>query len=216
MAYQNIFFDLDGTLTDPKSGITKSVAYALNAFGIKVTNLDSLTKFIGPSLKDSLMKYYDFTETDAIKGIKKYREYYGTKGMYDNQVIPGVIDLLQTLKQQHKKIYLATAKPTPFAIKIMDHFKLTQYFTAIFGSNLDGSRAQKSEVLTYGLQQTKIKPTDQTVMVGDRAYDMAGAKQNQLTAIGVLYGYGSQKELVLAGADKLVANPAELKAVLLS
>ncbi|WP_281164432.1 HAD hydrolase-like protein [Liquorilactobacillus sicerae] len=214
MTYQSVFFDLDGTLTDPQAGITKSIAYALQAFGIEVRDLNSLTKFIGPALKDSLMKFYNFSEADAIKGIKKYREYYSRQGMYDIQLIPGITDLLKKLKHQHQQLFIATAKPTFFAIKILDHFDLSQYFDGIFGSNLDGTRAQKSEVITYGLQQTKLIPSQQIAMVGDRSYDIQGAKENHLTAIGVLYGYGSQQELTAAGVDHLVSNVHQLSQVL--
>ena len=141
--YKYILFDLDGTLTDPKEGITKSVAYALKHFGIDVEDLDTLCKFIGPPLKDSFMQYYGLSEDDAHLAVEKYREYFEPCGMFQNKVYDGVENLLKELKTSGKEIVLATSKPGVYAQKILEHFHLDSYFSYVAGSELDGRRVKK-------------------------------------------------------------------------
>ena len=144
-----ILFDLDGTIIDPKEGITKSVAYALNKFEIKVDNLNELCKFIGPPLKDSFIEYYNFSEDEAEKAIKYYREYFADRGIYENKLYKGFEDILISLKENNKVLIVATSKPTIFATKILENFNLSNYFTFVSGSNFDGIRVRKSEVILY-------------------------------------------------------------------
>lgn len=208
--YSTILFDLDGTLTDPKVGIIKSVAYALKSFGIEVEELDSLCKFIGPPLKVSFKKYYGFSEQDCIKAIEKYREYFRETGMFENKVYPGIEKLLENLRQNGRKLFVATSKPTVFAIRILEHFNLLRYFDYVAGSELDGSRDSKSDVIKFVLQQNSVTNLTNVVMIGDREHDVIGAKENNIDVIGVLYGYGDREELEKSGATYIVETIEEL------
>ena len=148
-----ILFDLDGTLTDPKEGITKSVQYALSAFGIEVTNLDELEPFIGPPLKDSFMEFYGMDEPTALRAIEKYRERFQDKGLFENRLYDGVPELLRKLKGNHKKVAIASSKPTVFVERILEYFDIRRYFDVVVGSELDGTRTEKSEVVAEALRQ---------------------------------------------------------------
>ncbi|WP_294353812.1 HAD family hydrolase [uncultured Clostridium sp.] len=209
-----ILFDLDGTLTDPMLGITKSVKYALDKFNIHVNGLDELCKFIGPPLKDSFMEFYNFSEEEAEKGVTFYRERYSTKGIYENIVYGGIERLLKELKDNNKTIIIATSKPTVFAKEIVDYFKLGKYFDFICGSNLDGTRSKKVEVIEYALKIAGVKDRSEAIMIGDRKHDIIGAKLAKLESIGVLYGYGDFEELKKSGADYIVETVNELESLL--
>lgn len=213
--YQHILFDLDGTITDPMEGITKSVSYALASFSIEVQDRRTLCPFIGPPLKNSFIEYYNFTEEQAEAAIVTYREYFSTKGIFENVMYKGMDEFLRTLTLNGKKLYLATSKPEPFAKQILEHFKLNSYFTLIGGSTFDGSRSEKADVIKYVLEESQITNYPSVVMVGDRKYDIIGAKMNEIESIGVLYGYGDEDELREAGADHIAANLSELSQVLL-
>lgn len=212
--YQYILFDLDGTLTEPKEGITKSVAYALEYYGIHVEDLDTLCPFIGPPLKESFMKFYGFDEEKAEEAVEKYREYFRPYGVYENELYEGVPELLQVLKEQRKILVLATSKPTVFAKIILEHFELNQYFDYVVGSELDGTRVNKDEVIACALKEAGIEDKSTAIMVGDRKHDILGAKVNGLDCIGVLYGHGSREELEKAGADVIVEMVEKLSEVL--
>jgi len=211
--YDTVLFDLDGTLTNPKKGITKSVQYALSAFGI-TSKPDELVSFIGPPLRDSFKQSYKMTQKDIEKAITKYREYYTAKGIFDNKLYAGVVDMIEKLKMNNKTLILATSKPTVFANQILKHFELDKYFDFVSGSELDGSRDAKAEVIDHALKSMNLKPTQSMVMVGDRKHDIIGAKAHRLKSIGVLYGYGSKQELQNAGADIIVNSIEELKNML--
>lgn len=213
--YQYILFDLDGTITNPMEGITKSARYALASFGIEVYDLRTLCPFIGPPLKQSFLEFYHLTDEQAEAAIIKYREYFSVKGIFENVMYEGVDKFLHTLTQKGKKLYLATSKPEPFARQILEHFKLSHYFSFIGGSTFDGSRSEKVDVIKYVLEETQITDLSKTVMVGDRKYDITGAKMNGIDAIGVLYGYGDRKELEEAKADFIEVNLADLSKRLL-
>lgn len=216
--YKYVLFDLDGTLTDPKEGITKSVAYALEAYGIHVEDLDSLCKFIGPPLKDSFVKFYGFSEEQGYEAVEKYREYFRPHGVYENKVYAGVDKLLAELKASGKMIILATSKPTVFANTILEHFDLMKYFDVVCGSELDGSRVKKGDVITYALEQVAEKDTgfdkSKAVMIGDREHDILGAKENGLDSIGVLYGYGCMEEFEQHGANAVAETIEDLMEML--
>ncbi len=210
---RNILFDLDGTLTDPMLGITKSVRYALAHFGISVATLQELTPFIGPPLKGSFQKFYGFSEAEAELALQKYREYFAETGMFENEVYEGIPALLSLLKQQNKHLFVATSKPEIYAKKILDHFHLSEYFTFVGGSLLSGERVEKTDVIHYVLSENSIDKND-AIMVGDRCFDITAAKAAGLSSIGVLYGYGDYKELADAGADVLCNTVEELKNIL--
>ncbi|HIX80579.1 MAG TPA: HAD family hydrolase [Candidatus Erysipelatoclostridium merdavium] len=212
MKQKHILFDLDGTLTDPMMGITKSVRYALNYYGIEVNNLNDLLPFIGPPLRDSFQEYYGFDEAKANEAVEKYREYYKNDGIFDNKVYRGMKECLQTLKDNGKKLYVATSKPEFFAKQIIDHFSLSEYFEYIGGSEFN-SREKKAEVIEYVLKTNQIDNND-VIMVGDRKHDIIGAHENKIPCVGVLYGYGTEDELKQYQADYLVASVEELTELL--
>lgn len=208
-----LLFDLDGTLTDPMVGITSSVRYALEKYGIHVKYLKELTPFIGPPLMESFQKFYGFSAEEARKAVEDYREYFSPKGIYENEVYPGVADMLAELAEAGFTLVLATSKPHVYARRILKHFGLEEFFSFVAGSELDGERVKKEEVIQYALSRCKIAPKD-AVMVGDREHDILGAKACGLESVGVLYGYGSREELQKAGADHLVSTVKELKGFL--
>lgn len=212
--YDHILFDLDGTLTEPKIGITKSVQYALAKFNIYEDSLDKLTPFIGPPLLESFMEFYNFSEDDARKAIEYYRERFSKVGMYENAVFEGIPEMLAELRRLGKKLVVATSKPTVYSVKILEHFNLYQYFDAVIGSNLDGSRVEKSEVIEAVLVELGDIDRSRTIMVGDRKHDVMGARANGLKVIAVAYGYGTPEELREAEPDNIAASVAELKELL--
>lgn len=206
---KSILFDLDGTLTDPKEGITKSVEYALNKFEIEVEHPDLLIPYIGPPLYDSFIQIQGFTADNALKAVEFYRERYRTLGMFENSVIPGIPQLLEELQLKGYKLYVATSKPTVFAEEIIRHYGLDGYFMHTVGSNLDGTRSKKQEVIRYVLDQNEIA-ADQALMIGDREHDIIGAKGCGVASLGVTFGYGSEEELVNAGADYIAHQVKEV------
>ncbi len=217
-----VLFDLDGTLTDPKEGITKSVQYALESFGIVEDNLDNLEPFIGPPLKDSFMEFYDFDEEKAEKAIVKYRERFADTGIFENRVYDGIPLLIRKLKGNRKKLAVASSKPQVFVERILEHFEIRQYFDVVVGSELDGTRVEKEEVVKEALRQLYgDNPEDledkksRTVMVGDRKFDIAGAKTQGIGSVAVAYGYGKMDELRIAKADYTVRSVEELETLLL-
>lgn len=204
---KSILFDLDGTITDSQNGIINSVIYTLKKYGREVGDRGELKKFIGPPLAWMFSQYCGFSEEEGQKAVEVYREYYTVKGIFENEVYDGVEDMLENLHECGAKLYLATSKPQIFAKKILEHFGLAKYFDDIVGSELDGRRVEKDEIIACVLKKHGIKDA---VMVGDRRFDMEGAKKNALTAVGVLYGYGTKEELEQAGADFIAKSVEEL------
>lgn len=214
MSYTTILFDLDGTLTEPAKGIVNSLEYALEKLGRVEEDKEKLLQFIGPPLQESFKNVYAFTEEETQQAITYYRSYFAEKGIFENQLYDGIVELLEALKKSGKQLFVATSKPENFAKQIIEHFGLAPYFKAVVGATLDNRRSKKSEVIAHALKSYQIVPAD-TVMIGDRKFDILGAKDNKLASIGVLYGYGSKKELENAGATALVANVSELKTYLI-
>lgn len=212
-----ILFDLDGTLTDPKEGITKSVAFALKKYGISPPeNLDALCHYIGPPLHSTLMKDYNLSEADAVKMVDYYREYYRPYGLYQCFVYDGIPELLKALKSAGKTVLLATSKPEEMAKKVLEHFNLLPYFDAVYGATLDTSRTEKSKVIEYALKEFCVRDLSEAVMIGDRSFDIIGGKVNGIDAIGVKYGYMQNKtELEDAGACAVCDTVDDLYALLL-
>lgn len=214
--FEYCLFDLDGTLTDPKEGITKSVQYALKAFGIEEPDLKKLEPFIGPPLKDSLKEFYGFSEEDAEKGVVKYREYFAPVGILENYIYPGIPEMLKLLKKKGIHLAVASSKPTKFVHQILVHFDIEKYFEVIVGSELDGTRIQKEEVVEEALRQLGIltmlveKRAACCAMVGDRKFDIQGAKAHSLTSVGVRFGYAAPGELEAEGADYIAETVEEL------
>lgn len=208
--YQYILFDLDGTLTNPEIGITSSVMYALEKFGVKVEDRKELHPFIGPPLSYSFQTYYGLSEADSELAIKYYRERFSVKGLYENEVYEGVEKLLQQLKESGKKLIIATSKPEEFTLKILEHFDLLKYFDYVAGATMDGSRGEKADVIRYAIEISGIQDRSQAIMIGDRKYDILGAKENGLDSIGVLFGFGDREELSEAGANYIAENVEDI------
>ncbi len=216
--YKYILFDLDGTISDPKVGICTSVQQALKRFGIDVPDINTLTPFIGPPLRHSFRDFYGISDEDMEKCISYYRERFSTVGLFENDIYEGMEDLLVTLKNNGKKLALASSKPRVFVEKILKHFGIDEHFDVIMGSELDGTRENKLEIIDECLRLLNIDNSDEKslcVMVGDRKFDIEAANKVGLPNIGVTYGYGSREELSLAGADIIVDTVSELKDALL-
>ena len=207
---QYLLFDLDGTLTDPMVGITSSVQYALEKFGVRVRYLKELIPFIGPPLAESFQKFYGFSKEDAERAIQYYREYYAPKGIFENEVYEGISEMLAHLTEAGFTLLVATSKPTVFAKKVLKHFGMEEYFSFVGGSELDGSRTKKAEVISYILKICGIRAKE-AIMIGDRRHDIEGGKACGLESVGVLYGYGTEQELTEAGADHIIRTVAELE-----
>lgn len=203
-------FDLDGTLTDPKIGITTSVHYALAKFGIEVADRETLVPFIGPPLIESFERYFGFSHEQAREAVAAYREYFGVTGLYENDLYPGIAELLAELKARDIVLGVATSKATIYAERILAHFDLDQYFDIVVGSNLDHTRVAKTEVIAHLRREHAGFQTDRIVMIGDREHDIFGAAAHGVAGIGVAYGYGSPEELTGAGAFAVAHSVTEL------
>lgn len=216
--FQYLLFDLDGTLTDPKLGITSCVQYALRKFGIDEPDLDKLEPFIGPPLSDSLRDFYGFDEQKAAEAMTYYRERFSTIGIFENEIYPGMEELLAHMKKVGKKLAIASSKPTVFVERILKYFNIEQYFDVIVGSELDGTRSKKEEVVEEALKQlhnkyvTNIMQT--FVMIGDRKFDINAAKAFGIASVGVAFGYAAPGELEQAGADYIVDTVQQLEELL--
>lgn len=213
-----LLFDLDGTLTDPKKGITGCVQYALRSFGIEEPDPDRLERFIGPPLKDSFMEFYGMDEARAQEAVEKYRERFQDTGIFENRVYDGIPAMLRTLQSKGMHLAVASSKPTVFVERILEHFHIDRYFEVVVGSELDGSRSNKDEVVQEALR--RLFPDgrilrDQVRMIGDRKFDVEGAKALGVESVGVTYGYGSMEELKEARADYIVRSVEELRKFLL-
>lgn len=213
--YQTILFDLDGTLTDSGQGILNSVAYALEKMGIEEPDTANLNRFIGPPLYESFSRFYQLNPEDTQSAVDAFRVYFKEKGMFENQLYPGIIPLLEELRTAGKTLVIATSKPEIFAKQILEHFGIAHYFDVIAGASLDSSRISKADVIGYAINQLEVFPKH-AVMIGDREHDIEGARMHQLPAIGVLYGYGSKQEFEKAGATMIVETVQDLKRVLLT
>lgn len=214
MKFTNIIFDLDGTITEPAEGITNGFMYALKHFGIEVTDRTSLFKYIGPPIEESFGSIEGFDEAKVTEAVKVYREYYSVNGILENDLMPGIVEALSAMKDAGLKLYVATSKYEPFAVKILQNLKIDQYFDYIAGSDSSVGRNNKTLVLEYLLEKIGINGNSEelkkAVMVGDRKFDVEGAKGIGIESIGVLYGYGDLEEFKLAGADYIVETAKDL------
>jgi len=211
---KNIFFDLDGTLTDSGSGIINSVLYALEKMAIPEPYPGELSRFIGPPLHHTFRTRYALTDEDTDRAVRFYREYFSEKGWAENQVYAGIGAMLEQLAARYR-MFVVTSKPEVFARRIIAHFELEPFFENITGSRLDNTMTDKTELVGHTLSTYKLDPAA-TIMVGDRKYDIIGAKNNGVAAAGVLYGYGTEAELLEHRADHLLASVAELNLFLLN
>jgi phosphoglycolate phosphatase len=209
---KNVLFDLDGTLTDPGEGITRCLQYALGEMGVECPSPAQLHVHIGPPIRDALSIILKSTDESLIEeALRLYRVRFSDTGIYENKVFDGVPEMLEALRASSRQLYVATSKPLVFTEKILRHFRLTNYFDAVYGSELGGHLDNKAELIRHILRSSELSPVE-TLMVGDRMYDIFGAKENGCMSLGVTYGYGSEEELRDAGADMLCDSPEEISA----
>ncbi len=211
----NILFDLDGTLTDPASGITESIQYALEMIGKPVPAADDLLWCIGPPLLGSFIKMLGADSDKAETALSLYRERYNAEGKFKNKVYAGIPETLQELIEQSFNLFVATSKPQVFANEILIHFNLLHFFRGVYGSEFDGTLVDKGELIAYILKKETISAKN-TIMVGDRSYDILGAKKHGISGAGVTYGYGTKEELIGSGADYIIDFPEEIMEVVKS
>ena len=215
--YQYILFDLDGTLTDPKEGITRCVQYALHHFGIEEPDLDRLVPFIGPPMKDSFMQFYGMSPEQADEAVVYYRKRFADIGIFENAVLEGIPEALRQLTDKGKHLGLASSKPEPYVIRILERFELDSYFEQVIGSEMSGARSRKAEVIQEAFRRFGIGPEqmDSVLMVGDRMHDIEGAAACGISSLGVKFGYAADGELEKAGATYIVDSVQEMREFLL-
>lgn len=207
---KNILFDLDGTISNSKEGITKCVQYALQSFDIYEENLSKLESFIGPPLVDSFMKYYNFSETKAKEATKKYRQRYSEIGVHEAEIYPNVEECLIELKNRNFFIGLASSKPEDFCKTVLKDFNIIQYFDDIVGATLDGKISSKKDVLEEVFSRNNNLKKEDSLLIGDTVYDILGAKYIGIPCIGVSYGFGKVEEMKKAGATTIIDDIPEL------
>lgn len=215
--YQYILFDLDGTITESGPGIMNSVAYAVKKMGYAVPDNSVLRRFIGPPLSESFQKYFGMSGEQEEEAIRCYREYYTNGGIFENEVYEGIVESFRVLKENGRKLAIATSKPEKFAKQIAEYFGFDKYFDVICGASMDESLVAKADIMRNALEKLGVteKMKSQVLMVGDREHDIFGAKKNQVASLGVLYGYGDRTELEAAGADYIVEKANQIAGVVL-
>lgn len=209
--YKYLFFDLDGTVTDSAEGIYNSVAYALEKLGFPVEDKQTLRPFIGPPLTESFRDFYGFDDETIKLGVQYYREYYPQKGIFENKVYDGIPQLLKRLHEAGRRVVLATSKPEPFAVQILEHFKIDSYFDLVAGSTFDTSRQDKADVLRYAARSIGANDLKEALMIGDRKHDVIGAHKVGMNCAYVLYGFGSRHEAEQYGAEYILNDVKELE-----
>ena len=216
MSYDVCLFDLDGTIIDPRQGITKSVQHALKLFGIH-EETENLLDFIGPPLRESFTLKYNLKGLELENAILRYREYFASKGIFENTLYEGIVEGLVTLKDNGKLLMIATNKPRQYAISIIQNLNLEKYFSFIAGDDMDGGRTKygKRDVILYAFKHVDVQRKLKSVMIGDRSHDILGAKQTGINSIGISWGYGSKEELLAAEADYIVDTVTELLQLLI-
>lgn len=213
--YDIFLFDLDGTLTDPQEGITNSVKFALKYFGINETDEKKLLEFIGPPLIDSFMEFYGFTLDQAVIAREKYREYYSEKGVFENNLYAGIVDLLKKIKLAGKRMLVATSKPELFANITLKHFGIFEYFEAVCGADMNEKQHKKSDVIRKAVAITQEKDLSKFLMIGDRKHDLIGANEVGIDCVSVLYGYGTKDEFLPFNPKFIVPTVAGLEKLLI-
>ncbi len=212
-SYTHLFWDLDGTLTESAPGIMNSARYALKFYGIEDVDEATLKKFIGPPLMDSFQDFFGFSQEKAREAMKKYREYFAEKGLFENSVYPGIIDALKKLKDQGKHLYVATSKPEIYMKKILQKFELADFFDFAGGADVEETRSRKDLVIEYVIRENKLEEqvkARKILMIGDRKHDIIGAHKNSIPCCACLWGYGNREEYAENKADFIIEKPADL------
>ncbi|MBR1403752.1 MAG: HAD family hydrolase [Treponema sp.] len=212
-SYKYLFFDLDGTLTESAPGIMNSARYALSSYGITDVLDSTLRKFIGPPLMDSFQELFGFSSEKAREAMKKYREYFAEKGLFENSVYEGIRETLTLLKSQGKHLFVATSKPEIYTNRILEKFDLAHFFEFVGGADIEETRSEKAKVIRYVVDEACLEEERQNgliLMIGDRKHDIIGAHKNKIPCCACLWGYGSQEEFNENGADFVISAPQEL------
>jgi phosphoglycolate phosphatase len=215
--YHTIAFDLDGTLTNPERGLTNSYKYGLRKIGLNITETDSLKKFIGPPLRDSFQEEYGLTLERAEEALQLFREYFGVYGWWDNELYPGIAELLSALKAAGKTVILATSKPEIYSSRILKLFGIDGYFDFSEGASLDSSRERKCDVLEYALSKVGVITPEQkagAVLIGDTVYDVEGANIVGIDSLAVTYGFGKEEDLRREGATYIAHTVSDIADIL--
>ena len=205
-----VFFDLDGTVTDPKEGITKSIQFSLRKFGVEVEDLDSLCPFIGPPLSQSYENFFEFSHEQALEAVDEYRVYYKDRGIFECYLYDGIKELVRDLHESGVRVVLATSKPEGYATQILEHFDILKYFDIVAGSTMDGSRVEKADVIRYAISKLDGFNPKEAVMIGDRKFDYFGASECGIPCILIGYGYGEIQELVDCNPFRIINTVEEL------
>lgn len=215
--FECVLFDLDGTLTDPALGITNSIMYALGKMGREIPAREALYRFIGPPLVPSFCEFLGMSAEEAQDALRLYREYFGVRGLFENEVYPEIPAALEKIRDSGRKLLVATSKPEHYARQILEHFALEKYFDLICGATMDEKRVRKADVISFALDSAGVtdEKKDSVIMVGDRLHDVEGAEANKISSLGVLWGYGSRYELTEAGADFIAADTDEMLKIIL-
>ncbi len=213
--YHNYFWDLDGTISNSAEGIFNSIKFALKKLELDIPSQEVLNSFIGPPLYVSFMKYW-FPKNEKMGhyAVELYREYYAEKGIYENSLYEGIDSILTEIKSNGGKLYLATAKPTDYAKIVLKHSKIDHLFEDVYGSNMDGSRSSKVEIIRDLFNNYPTMKNDKCVMIGDRYYDLAGANHHNIDGIGVLYGFGTKEELEKENPKHIISKTVDFKNIL--
>ena len=210
----HLVFDLDGTLTDPRLGITRCYAYALEQLGLPAPRLPELERHIGPPLRAVFAELLATAEVERIeRGVTLYRERFATIGLFENAPYPEIHATLAELRERGHALWVCTSKPLVYAERILEHFALAEYFRGVYGDELRGAFADKARLLAHLLEREAI-PAARAIMIGDRMHDARAARSNGARSIGVLYGFGDEPELTAAGVDALCAQVRDLPSVI--
>ncbi|MDR1933082.1 MAG: HAD hydrolase-like protein [Spirochaetales bacterium] len=214
MKYTHVLFDLDGTLTDPFEGVVNSLRFALARFGIREEEEAVFRQFIGPPLEKTFRDYYRLSADDTQRAVGYYREYYAEKGVYENKLYEGIDGVLQALRNKNIHCSVATSKLRESAVKALQNFHLDAYFLCVAGSRPDGTLSEKEDIIRFIISEYKPEK-NKTIMVGDRKYDIEGARKNGIESAAVSYGYGSREELEKENPAYFCDSPRDLLRVLI-
>ncbi len=215
MRFNNIIFDLDGTLTDPEKGISNSYRYACEKLDIPIPSKTELHSFIGPPLQEVFLKRLNIPDEKLNFAVTSFRDYFSNRGIYENEIYPGIIPLLRELKQKGSSLYVATSKLEEFAVTILDHFKLSLYIKGLKGADYIGRFAEKTSLISSLMSEHGIKPGNDAVMTGDRNFDIQGGRENGICTMAVTYGFGNMDEIRKIKPDYIVNNVNEMREILL-
>jgi len=207
--YKNILFDLDGTITDSSPGIINSYLHSLDKIGLAESDIDVLRSYIGSPLRAYYTERHNLSTADSDLAVKHFREHYTETGLFENTVYPGMAEFIDRLEESGFRLYIATSKPLEFAITVLNHFNLKEYFNSIHGSDMSADNKPKDKLIADALLMNGLCKNE-SIMIGDRYHDINGAKLNGIDSIAVTYGYGSIDELAKLEPEFMASNTREL------